>query len=279
MRSRSGRLILGVGAGWNQREYTAFGFPYDHRVSRFEEAFTIVRTLLADGRDRLPRRVTTPSTDSVLHPRSPRPGGPPLLIGSVGERMQAITLPVRRRLERVVERLRQHARRASPPGKPTVDARIAAIGRTGEVEATAAVYVKLPGWLGPSDGRLPAIPGRRSTGHARGRRSVAAVRRGRRRPRPAGGRSDRARQCGMAGRDADLPALTVDRPPRRPRRTGSDPIRPGARNLAAMSGQVVGQLVSSRSRWRGLPAPVRSRLLRLRRRRPRGRSRSRCPHG
>src|SRR5215212_2486995 len=45
-----GRLIVGLGAGWNEREYRAFGFPYDHRVSRFEEAFTVIRTLLRDGR-------------------------------------------------------------------------------------------------------------------------------------------------------------------------------------------------------------------------------------
>ena len=45
-----GRLILGLGAGWNEAEYHAYGFPFDHRVSRFEEAFTIVRSLLADGR-------------------------------------------------------------------------------------------------------------------------------------------------------------------------------------------------------------------------------------
>ena len=49
MRISSGRLILGLGAGWNEREYRAFGFPFDHRVSRFAEAFTIIRTLLADG--------------------------------------------------------------------------------------------------------------------------------------------------------------------------------------------------------------------------------------
>ena len=44
-----GRLILGLGAGWNEIEYAAFGFAYDHRVSRFEEAFTIIRTLLREG--------------------------------------------------------------------------------------------------------------------------------------------------------------------------------------------------------------------------------------
>ena len=45
-----GRLILGVGAGWNQVEFEAFGLPYDRRIARFAEAFTIVRTLLSEGR-------------------------------------------------------------------------------------------------------------------------------------------------------------------------------------------------------------------------------------
>src|SRR5918992_3159613 len=43
-----GRVILGLGAGWNETDYTAFGFPYGQRVSRFEEAFTIIRTLLSE---------------------------------------------------------------------------------------------------------------------------------------------------------------------------------------------------------------------------------------
>jgi len=87
-----GRLILGLGAGWNRADYDAFGFPYDHRVSRFEEAFTIIRELLATGRSDF--RGTYYALDrGELLPRGPRAGGPPLLIGSTGERMLAITLP------------------------------------------------------------------------------------------------------------------------------------------------------------------------------------------
>ena len=56
-----GRLILGLGAGWNESEYAAFGYPYDHRVSRFEEAFTIIRRLLQRRRARFSR--------GLLHPR------------------------------------------------------------------------------------------------------------------------------------------------------------------------------------------------------------------
>src|SRR3954462_5170400 len=45
-----GRFVLALGAGWNRREFDAFGVPYDRRVSRFEEAFAIIRGLLAGER-------------------------------------------------------------------------------------------------------------------------------------------------------------------------------------------------------------------------------------
>ena len=87
-----GRLILGLGAGWNETEFRAFGFPFDHRIDRFEEAFTIVRTLLRDGHIDFDGRYYQ-ARDCELLPRPARPGGPPLLIGSRGDRMLRITLP------------------------------------------------------------------------------------------------------------------------------------------------------------------------------------------
>ncbi|MBI5104832.1 MAG: LLM class flavin-dependent oxidoreductase [Solirubrobacterales bacterium] len=46
----AGRFVLGLGAGWNEDEFRAFGIPYDRRVSRFAEAFEVVRRLLAGER-------------------------------------------------------------------------------------------------------------------------------------------------------------------------------------------------------------------------------------
>ncbi|HLY25202.1 MAG TPA: LLM class flavin-dependent oxidoreductase, partial [Aggregatilineales bacterium] len=45
----SGRFILGLGAGWHQPEYEAFGYPFDHLASRFEEALKIIVPLLREG--------------------------------------------------------------------------------------------------------------------------------------------------------------------------------------------------------------------------------------
>jgi alkanesulfonate monooxygenase SsuD/methylene tetrahydromethanopterin reductase-like flavin-dependent oxidoreductase (luciferase family) len=85
-----GRFVLGLGAGWNRVEYDAFGIPYDHRVSRFEESFEIVRRLLAGERVTLAGRFWA-AQDAVLLP-SPR-RRVPLMVGSHGERMLGITLP------------------------------------------------------------------------------------------------------------------------------------------------------------------------------------------
>ncbi|HKP18864.1 MAG TPA: LLM class flavin-dependent oxidoreductase [Gaiellaceae bacterium] len=85
-----GRFVLGLGAGWNEAEYRAFGLPYDHRVSRFEDSFEIVRRLLAGERVTHAGRYWQ-AEDAVLLPRPAR--RPPLMIGSNGARMLAATLP------------------------------------------------------------------------------------------------------------------------------------------------------------------------------------------
>ena len=84
-----GRLILGVGAGWHEAEYRAFGYPFDHRVSRFEEGLRIVHGLLRHGKVDFVGQYHQ-ARECELRPRGPRPGGPPILIGSTGERMLAL---------------------------------------------------------------------------------------------------------------------------------------------------------------------------------------------
>lgn len=142
-----GRLIVGLGAGWNKREYDAFGFAYDRRVSRFEEAFTIIRTLLQEGE--IDYHGEYYDVDNcVLHPRSPRSGGPPLMVGSIGERMLGITLPHVSAWNmwwssygNTVEGFTTEKNR--------VDDLIEAAGRrVGDVAATAAVLIQLEGGTG-----------------------------------------------------------------------------------------------------------------------------------
>ena len=139
-----GRLILGLGAGWNRREFDAFGFAYDRRVSRFAEAFTIIRTLLADGEIDFHGEFYDLDR-CVLHPRSSRAGGPPLMVGSVGDRMLGLTLP-----HVAAWNVWWSDYGNTPEGfatlKSRVDGLVAAAGRSpGEVEATAAVMVRLEG--------------------------------------------------------------------------------------------------------------------------------------
>ena len=85
-----GRLRFGVGAGWNRTEFDAFGIHYDHRASRFEESFEIVRRLLDGERVTFDGRFHAVN-DAVLLPAPAR--RPPLMVGSTGSRILAATLP------------------------------------------------------------------------------------------------------------------------------------------------------------------------------------------
>ena len=85
-----GRLVLGVGAGWNQPEFDAFGLPFDHRAARFEEAFTIVRGLVSGERVSLDGRFHRVD-DVVLLPASRFHQS--TMIGSIGPRVLRASLP------------------------------------------------------------------------------------------------------------------------------------------------------------------------------------------
>ena len=162
-----GRLILGLGAGWNEPDYAAFGFPFDRRVSRFEEAFTIIRELLRTGESQFSGTFHRLDRGQLL-PRGPRLDGPPLMVGSMGERMLGITLP------------HVDAWNAWGPWfgndvsgyralHAKVDEACRAVGRDpAAVERTVALIVAMPGALGrgsavteeafdPIDGNAPTL--------------------------------------------------------------------------------------------------------------------------
>ncbi len=81
-----GRLIVGLGAGWDGPEGRAFDMKSDHRVDRFEEALQIIVPLLRTGRVDFEGKYYQVQ-GCELRPRGPRPNGPPILIGAKGPRM------------------------------------------------------------------------------------------------------------------------------------------------------------------------------------------------
>jgi alkanesulfonate monooxygenase SsuD/methylene tetrahydromethanopterin reductase-like flavin-dependent oxidoreductase (luciferase family) len=89
-----GRLRLGIGAGWQEREHETYGFGLlgtDRRFARFEEALQVVILLLQSEEPVSFDGEFYRLRDAVLMPRSPRPGGPPVVIGGNGPRR---TLPL-----------------------------------------------------------------------------------------------------------------------------------------------------------------------------------------
>lgn len=86
-----GRLILGLGAGWHEPEYAAFGYPFENRFARFEESLKIIRTLLREGRIDHEGEFYT-MRDCELRPRGSRPEGPPILIGALATKPRMLRL-------------------------------------------------------------------------------------------------------------------------------------------------------------------------------------------
>jgi len=83
-----GRLILGLGSGWHEPEYDAFGFPFDHRVGRFAEDLEITARLLRKERVSFDGRWRQ-LDDAVLIPAPER--AVPVLVAAKGPRMLRLT--------------------------------------------------------------------------------------------------------------------------------------------------------------------------------------------
>lgn len=136
----NGRLVLGVGAGWNETEFRTFGLPHDHRVGRFEEAFGIIRRLLSGERVSLDGRYWR-VTDAVLLPPPAR--RPTLMVGSRGDRVLSITLPHVDSWNTWYDLYGN-----SPEGFAAESERVSAAARAagrdpGEIERSACVFVVL----------------------------------------------------------------------------------------------------------------------------------------
>ena len=149
-----GRLVLAVGAGWHEPEYTAYGFPYDHRASRFEEGFEILRDLVRTGRSSLDGRFER-TADCELRPRGPRPSGLPLIVGTNGDRLLRVAA--------------RHADgwnttwisdpNAVAPLQAAVDRACDEVGRDpGTLSRSACVYLTLPDGRGRFPTRSPEEP-------------------------------------------------------------------------------------------------------------------------
>ena len=90
----NGRLVLGVGAGWQEREHEVFGYPLGDmrtRMARFGEGLEVITRLLRSDGPATYRGEFFQISEAMLLPRPERPGGPPLLVGGSGPRR---TLPL-----------------------------------------------------------------------------------------------------------------------------------------------------------------------------------------
>jgi alkanesulfonate monooxygenase SsuD/methylene tetrahydromethanopterin reductase-like flavin-dependent oxidoreductase (luciferase family) len=83
-----GRLILGLGCGWHDAEFEAFGYPLDHRVGRFEEALLVIRSLIRDGRADIDGRWVQARNAVLVPPARP---DLPILIAAKRPRMLDLT--------------------------------------------------------------------------------------------------------------------------------------------------------------------------------------------
>jgi alkanesulfonate monooxygenase SsuD/methylene tetrahydromethanopterin reductase-like flavin-dependent oxidoreductase (luciferase family) len=134
------RLVLGVGAGWHRPEFEALGLPFDHRVSRLEEAFDPLRDLLR-GRPASASGRWTQLNEASVAVTSP---SPPIWVAGEGPRMLALAARADGWNHSYwgaedTSRFRRALR--------GLDGALDRIGRPrAEVEVSAAIACVLPGW-------------------------------------------------------------------------------------------------------------------------------------
>lgn len=83
-----GRLTLGLGTGWHEAEFDAFGYPPDHRVGRFAEALEIITALIRTGRADLDGQWHVARQATLIPPARP---DLPILVAAKRPRMLALT--------------------------------------------------------------------------------------------------------------------------------------------------------------------------------------------
>jgi alkanesulfonate monooxygenase SsuD/methylene tetrahydromethanopterin reductase-like flavin-dependent oxidoreductase (luciferase family) len=143
-----GRLTVGLGAGWHEPEFHEFGYPVDRRVSRFEEAVTIIHGLLKRGQIDFDGTYYQ-ARDCELRPRGPRPAGPPIMFGGAGARVLGLTARLADVWNRDFGTVNPEFEPFSPEDlaawRPRVDKACTEVGRDpATLERTAAVFVDLP---------------------------------------------------------------------------------------------------------------------------------------
>ena len=150
-----GRLILGLGAGWHQPEYEAFGYPFDHRVGQFAEALRIIAGLLREGHVNF-EGTYFQARDCELRPRGPRPDGVPIMIGTTGDRMLQLTAE----LADLWNAWGLNTRDAVVTAQSRVDAACQAVGRDpATLGRTCTVLIDLPGSTGRPRETPPYVTG------------------------------------------------------------------------------------------------------------------------
>lgn len=89
-----GRLILGLGAGWQEREHKNYGWdllPIEERFNRFQEGLEVISRLTNSKKPVDFDGKYYHLEEAILLPRPARAGGPPIVIGGNGPRK---TLPL-----------------------------------------------------------------------------------------------------------------------------------------------------------------------------------------